>query len=115
MIVRHAAAAAVLALLSNVASSNDFPTLDRVMFVESCIRDHPDRPRQEMLYKCSCALDAIAEDIAYDDYVELSTAADAGQIAGERGAAVRESSVGRDMSKKFRAVKGKAFSNCLIQ
>jgi hypothetical protein len=115
MIVRYAAAAAVLALLSNVALGNDFPTLDRVLFVESCIRDHPDRPRQEMLYKCSCALDAIAEEIAYDDYVELSTAADAGQIAGERGAAVRESSVGRDMTKKFRAVKGKAFSNCLIQ
>ena len=105
----------MLVLASSAAAGNDFPTIDRVMFVETCMREHPDRPRQEMLYKCSCALDAIASQVGYDDFVEFSIALDAGQIAGERGAAVRESNEGRDMAKRFRAIRAKAFSGCLIQ
>jgi len=74
-----------------------------------------DRPRQEMLYKCSCALDAIASELRYEEYVELSTAADAGQIAGERGTAVRDSSEGKSMGTRYKAVRSKAFSSCFIE
>jgi hypothetical protein len=109
------ALALTLTSWSGVAVANDFPTLDRVLFVENCVRDHPERQRQEMLYKCSCALDAIASQFGYEDYVELSTAADAGQIAGERGAAVRESDEGRGMAKQFRAARTKAYAACFIQ
>jgi len=112
---RAAGVALALTLASCVAAANDFPTLDRVLFVESCVRDHPERQRQEMLYKCCCALDAIASQFSYDDYVELSTSADAGQVAGKRGAAVRESDEGRSMAKQFRAARAKAYSGCFIQ
>jgi hypothetical protein len=104
-----------LATVCGVAAANDFPTIERVLFVENCVRDHPERQRQEMLYKCSCALDAIAAEFRYDEYVELSTAFDAGQVAGERGAAVRESNSGQDMSKRFKAARAKAFTSCFIQ
>jgi hypothetical protein len=97
------------------ASGNDFPTIDRVLFVENCVRDYPDRPRQEMLYKCSCAVDAIAGEFRYDEYVEVATAVDAGQVAGKRGAAVRESSEGKSMSKRFKEARAKAFTSCFIQ
>jgi hypothetical protein len=110
-----ASAALVLASMTSDATANDFPTIERVMFVEACAREHPDRPHQEMLYKCSCALDALAADYTYDQYVDLSTAFDAGQIAGERGAAVRESTTGQDLIKQFRAARSKAFSGCFIQ
>lgn len=102
-------------LCAEIVMANDFPTIDRVLFVESCVRDHPERQHQEMLYKCSCALDALAAEFKYDDYVELSTALDAGQVTGERGAAVRESSEGKGMASKFRAARKKAFESCLIQ
>ena len=98
-----------------IASGNDFPTIDRVLFVENCVREYPDRPRQEMLYKCSCAVDVIATKFAYDEYVELATAVDAGQVAGKRGAAVRESNEGKTMSKRFKEARAKAFSSCFIQ
>ena len=104
-----------LAMMCGPAAANDFPTLDRVLFVENCVRDHPDRQHQEMLYKCSCALDVIAAELPYDEYVDLSTALDAGQIAGERGAAVRESNEGQSMAKRFKAARAKAFSSCMIQ
>jgi len=103
------------ALSVRAQTSHDFPTIDRVLFVESCVREHPDRPRQEMLYKCSCALDRIAGELPYEEYVELSTAADAGQIAGERGTAVRDSSEGKSMGTRYKAVRSKAFSSCLIE
>ena len=115
MSFRYAAAASLLTLLAGAAQANDFPTVERVLFVEACVRDHPDRPRQEMVYKCSCAIDAMAEQVGYDDYVELSTAADASQIAGERGTAVRESNEGRDMAKKFKTIKAKALTDCMIR
>jgi hypothetical protein len=105
---------AVAALAGN-AAANDFPTLERVLFVEACVRDHPDRPHQEMLYKCSCALDAIAEEADYDEFVEMATANDAGQIAGERGTAVRESNEGRNLAKRYKELRSKAFQACFIQ
>jgi hypothetical protein len=117
--VRNSVATAVLlfasVLSARAATSNDFPTIERVLFVESCAREHPDRSRQEMLYKCSCALDAIADELRYEEYVELSTAADAGQIAGERGTAVRDSSEGKSMGTRYKAVRSKAFKNCFIE
>ncbi len=64
-------AAALAQSVPPSAQQNDFPTLERVQFVETCIREHPDRSRQEMIYKCSCAVDAIAEEVTYAEYVGL--------------------------------------------
>ncbi len=58
------------------------------------MREHSDRSRQEMLYKCSCAMDRIIAQMPYEEYVDASTAYFGGQIAGERGVGVRESTVG---------------------
>ena len=58
------------------AARNDFPTVDRVEYVQECMRNHPGS-RHEMLYKCACTLDHIAAEIRYDEYVELWTAANA--------------------------------------
>jgi hypothetical protein len=107
--------ACALATLAGIAAANDFPTLERVLFVEACVRDHPDRPRQEMLYKCSCAVDAIAKEVEYEEFVEMATANDAGQIAGERGLAVRESNEGRMLASRFKELRSKAFQSCFIQ
>jgi hypothetical protein len=104
----------LICLSAGSVLANDYPTVDRVLYVEACIRNHPERNRQEMIYKCSCALDALAEQIGYDDFVELSTAFYAGQAAGERGTAVRESGPGQDMASRFRKAQADAFQHCLI-
>jgi hypothetical protein len=43
----------VLVLISLKAQAQivDYPTLDRVLFVDECVRTQPQRHRQEMLYK----------------------------------------------------------------
>jgi hypothetical protein len=104
-----------LTLLAGGAAAHDYPTLDRVQYVEACIRDHPDRQRQEMIYKCSCAIDAIAQEMSYEQFVDASTAMYAGQIAGERGAAVRESSSGKELASAYRQALKNAFRKCMIE
>jgi len=107
--------ACILLCCAGVAAANDFPTVERVLFVENCVREHADRPRNEMLYKCSCVVDAIAEEASYEDFVEMSTANDAGQIAGERGTQVRESAEGRSLTKRYRELRAKAAKGCFVQ
>jgi hypothetical protein len=104
-----------LTLLAGGAVANDYPTVDRVQYVEACIRDRPDRQRQEMIYKCSCAIDAIAQQMSYEQFVEASTAMYAGQVAGERGAAVRESATGKELGSTFRQAQKEAFRRCMIE
>ncbi len=94
--------------------ANDFPTVERVQFVESCIGNYPDRPRQEMVYKCSCMLDEIAKQISYQSYVDLSTSHDAITIAGDRGA-IRDYKPVQNMAKQYRELQAKAKQSCLMQ
>lgn len=91
----------------------DYPTLDRVLFVEQCIRDHPQRSRQEMLYKCACAIDALAAEIPYGSYTDLATASQAASIAGERGNTARGDDALRD-ARRYRTALAKAYETCLI-
>ncbi len=96
------------------AAENDFPTVDRVEYVQECMRSHPGS-RYEMLYKCSCTLDRIAAEMRYDEYVELWTAANAILIGGERGAQLRAAQMSQDMAKKFRSIEAKAQKDCFLR
>ena len=71
------------------ARAQDYPTSDRVVWVEQCMRQHPG-PHYEMLNKCSCALDKLSGELPYDDFVGMSTASNANSIGGERGNAIRD-------------------------
>lgn len=99
----------------NADPRSDYPTIERVLFVEACVREHPERQRTEMLYKCSCAMDVIAGALDYGEYVEASTAFFASQAAGERGTAVRESSAGKTLSQRYRDARGTAVKRCMIE
>jgi hypothetical protein len=105
----------VLELISLKAQAQivDYPTLDRVLFVDECVRTQPQRHRQEMLYKCSCVLDKAAEEISFPHYIELMTSANAYSIAGERGSAVRSERV-MDQVKEFKSAMTKAGNFCLM-
>lgn len=96
------------------APANDFPTLDRVLYVQECIAAHPGTGNFEMTSKCSCALDALAREIRYADYVELSTASKATTIGGERGGYIRDSEKLQAEIKRYRALQAKVQKGCFI-
>src|SRR3954467_392759 len=107
-------AVAALAAAAGVAQAHDYPTAERVVYVEACMRDHPGA-HYEMLNKCSCMLDAIAGQLPYDDYVEMSTAANANSIGGERGSYIRDVPMLQDQIKRFKALQAQAQKSCFIQ
>jgi hypothetical protein len=100
-------------LVGGAARANDFPTADRVLYVQECMRAHPG-PQFEMINKCSCALDALARDVSYDDYVTMSTISKATPMAGERGGAIRDAPSLAPQVKRYRELQAKAEKGCFI-
>lgn len=95
------------------ARANDFPTVDRVLYVQECMRDNPG-PNFEMVNKCSCALDALARELKYEQYVEMSTIAKAMSIGGERGNDLRDNDTLKAPLKRYRELQAKVQKGCFI-
>ena len=97
-----------------LAYANDFPTRARVEFVLSCMRESK-APPQESMYKCSCAIDAIADKVTYSTWIDLSTVANGTTIAGERGGVMRDLKDGRKQIASFRELQDNAKKACFIR
>ena len=111
MLPRHALW--LIVLLAPSAHANDFPTRARVEYVLACMRESK-APQQESMYKCSCAIDAIADKVRYSTWVELSTVADGISIAGERGGIMRDLKDGRKLIASYRELQEDAKKRCFI-
>jgi hypothetical protein len=96
------------------AHAHDYPTSERVIYVEACMHDHPGG-HYETLNKCSCVIDTIARELPYDDYVTMSTAANAVSIGGERGAYIRDVEPLQLQIRKFRNLQAQARKSCFLE
>ncbi|WP_207100577.1 hypothetical protein [Paracoccus shandongensis] len=61
---------------------NDYPTNARAEYVFACMATNGQS--RDMLDRCSCAIDRIAEVLPYDDYVQAETVLRMQQTTGER-------------------------------
>lgn len=61
---------------------NDYPTNARAEYVLTCMATNGQN--REMLDRCSCAIDQIAEVLPYDGYVKAETVLRMRQVTGER-------------------------------
>ena len=111
MRMRHAMLLVLCAAPSGYA--NDFPTRARVEFVLNCMRESK-VPPQESMYKCSCAIDAVADKVDYSTWVDLSTVANGTTIAGERGGVMRDMKDGRKLISSYRELQDSAKKACFI-
>ena len=108
-----AALLAVLLIASGAARANDFPTSARVLYVEDCIRANPG-PYFEMVNKCSCAIDAFAAEVKYDEYTTMQTISNGMSIGGERGNSIRDVPTLQPELKKYRELQTKVKKSCFI-
>ncbi|MCW5658401.1 MAG: hypothetical protein KIT60_11915 [Burkholderiaceae bacterium] len=108
-----AAAIALLASAAAAAMANDFPTAQRVIYVQDCVKNNPG-PHYEMINKCSCALDALAREVKYDEYVTMSTIVNAMSIGGERGNDLRDNETLKPQIKRYRELQSQAYKSCFI-
>lgn len=115
--MKHPLARLTLCLFSLGAAAdalaNDFPTVDRVLYVHECMDAHPG-PHFEMVNKCACALDALAAKLPFADYVQMSTATKATSIGGERGGYIRDSEGLQEQIKRYRGIKAEAEKGCFL-
>ncbi|MEO5660295.1 MAG: hypothetical protein ABIQ90_10955 [Polaromonas sp.] len=95
------------------AFANDFPTTSRVEYVLECMKTHSGK--YEYLYKCSCAVDAIAKQVPFDEYVEISTALRHQTLGGERGAEFRDPANVKEMARKYKAIETRAADACFVK
>ena len=103
----------VLPALGGTARANDFPTVDRVLYVQECMRSHPG-PTFEMVNKCSCALDALAREVIFEEYVDMTTIVNAVSIGGERGGTLRDNESLKPQIARWRALQSKVQKGCFI-
>ena len=95
------------------AQGHDYPTAERVMYVQACMRDNPGG-YYEMLNKCSCVIDTIARDLPFAQFEEMSTVAKATSIGGERGSYIRDVEALQVQGRKFRQLQVQARKSCMI-
>jgi hypothetical protein len=106
-------AAGMLLALAGAAAANDFPTVDRVLYVQECMKANPG-PYYEMVNKCSCALDALAREVKHEDYVNMTTIVNAISIGGERGSELRDNETVKPQIKRYRDLQSKVQQGCFI-
>jgi hypothetical protein len=113
VLVSGAAFAATPAAKAPSRSGAGYPTVDRVLYVQDCVRDHPGPPF-EMITKCSCAIDKMAEQVKFDDYVNMTTIVNAITIGGERGGELRDNETVKPQLARWRELQSKVQNACFI-
>jgi len=105
-------AAAGLILLAGLAATrsgaepqhhpaNDYPTAARADYVIGCLAANGFH--RELLEKCACGIDTIADLLPYEDYEKASTILSMQQGGlGDRGAMFRDTPIAREEIEKLR-------------
>jgi hypothetical protein len=106
---------ALMTLCAGAAhAANDYPTVARVTYVYECMHAHPANSSYEMINKCSCALDHLADQMSFADFDYLVTASKAASIAGERGGELRDNEALQKQVRAFRKQQAEANQACFI-
>ena len=71
-------------------------------------------PYFEMVSKCSCAVDALAAEVKYEEFTTMQTISNGMSIGGERGNSIRDTPVLQPELKKYRELQAKVKKGCFI-
>jgi hypothetical protein len=92
------------------ASPAPYPTADRVEYVLECMKNNGGS--YAFLYKCSCAIDAVAARLPYEDYIEASAVARYQTMGGERAGLFRDPEPMKRLAKRYREINDAAKQAC---
>ena len=94
-------------------SANDYPTLERVDHVLTCMRLAGGQT-VDNLYACACEVDIIAQAVSFDDFSEARTYEIYKRMPGEKGGLFRESERADEIVEKLEAARADAKKRCFI-
>lgn len=103
----------LIAALPFVASANDYPTLERVDHVLTCMKTHGGQT-VDNLYACSCEIDIIAQQVNLEDFTEARTFEIYRRMPGEKGGIFRDSERAEVVVSKLDKARADAKKRCFI-
>ncbi len=104
----------ILALaLPLAAAANDYPTLERVDHVLTCMRTNGGQT-VDNLYACACEIDIIAEQMPFDDFTEARTFEIYKRMPGEKGGVFRDSERAKKVVGQLEQARVDARKRCFI-
>jgi len=103
----------LLILPATFAGANDYPTLERVDHVLTCMRLAGGQT-VDNLYACSCEIDVIAQAVDFEDFTEARTYEIYKRMPGEKGGLFRESERSDEIVAKLEAARADAKKRCFI-
>jgi hypothetical protein len=92
---------------------NDYPTAARVEYVQECMTKNGSVLSD--MYKCSCAIDWLANHLTYDEFVEAGTFARYSTLPGEGGGIFRDPERARERAKLYRSLEADAYRACNLK
>lgn len=107
-------AACALAAPAAAQTRADYPTLERVRFVQECMAEHPG-PAFEMTSKCVCVVDALATRLSTDEFIDMTTSMKAVSIGGERGGVLRDNDPLQKQLRAWRTLLRQTKQGCFLQ
>ncbi len=106
-----ATAGATVRAQSQHHPANDYPTAARADYVIGCLAANGFH--RELLEKCACGIDTIADMLPYDDYEKASTILSMQQGGlGDRGALLRDTPIAKEEIEKLRRAQAEVNLRC---
>ena len=113
MIVRILATLFLLSTASALAAAEEYPTLERVDHVLTCMRTNGGQT-VDNLYSCSCEIDVIAQELSFDDFNEARTFEIYKRMPGEKGSLFRDNDQAKAIVGKLDVARAHAKKRCFI-
>lgn len=102
-----------LLLVCQGAAANDYPTLERVDHVLTCMKSHGGQTLDN-LYACACEIDIIAQQMAFEDFTEARTFEIYKQMPGEKGGVFRDSERADEVIATLNSARADAGKRCFV-
>ena len=103
----------ILTLFSFSAFANDYPTLERVDSVLTCMTEHGGQT-VENLYSCSCKIDVVASIVPFDLWDEARTYKAYKRMPGEKGGLFRDSERADEIVPTLEAAYEEGEKRCFV-
>jgi hypothetical protein len=102
---------AAVVCAQEAAPKHDYPTAARADYVIGCLAANGFK--RELLTKCACSIDVIANQMSYDDYETADTILSMQQASvGPRGGLFRDTPVAKDTLAALRRAQAEANLRC---
>jgi len=92
--------------------AHDYPTAARADYVIGCLAGSGFK--RELLERCSCAIDTIADQMPYEDYEQAETilSMQQGGGLGDRGGVFRDTPIAKERTEQLRRAQAEASLQC---